>query len=90
MFKFTENQTVPIILKPYCSHRLQHRHPDLDDALQGRLGGVRRSLPRARERRLVALPQHHSRLGGDAAVHVRHQLRHHAGAHAGCAVLMKE
>lgn len=60
-----------------CARSLQCRHPHQHDTLQGRVGGVRRSIPGARERGLVHLPQHRYRVARDFADIGRHQRGDH-------------
>ena len=51
---------------------LERRHTHQHDPLQGRVGGVRRTIPSAGERRLVHLPQHRHSVAGDVADIRRH------------------
>ena len=66
-----------------CRHTHQHY------ALQGRIGGVCRTIPRTGERRLVHLPQHCHSMAGDAADIGRHQCRDHGRPSSSCVVTLQ-
>jgi len=68
---------------------LECRHTHQYDALQGGVGGVRRTIPRTGERRLVDLPQHRHSVAGDVADIGRHQRSDHGRPPSRCPVTVR-